>query len=197
LGGCTTAAAAAAAARSSPPQLFFLFEMNPKLDFHSDQFDAHLALFAPRSQVDVPRNVKPFEHLERCRFLLDSSDPNYLKPPTRKRKPSTSVEENTSKMRRWAEKQKIELAASQQNLKAEQSTLNNNNSSNIHTNTNNDDNSNIIKNSFETTTPNENDATTKIIDLSKASLLSKMMMPLTYGRFEVFCTSRKSSKPVK
>jgi small nuclear ribonucleoprotein (snRNP)-like protein len=53
-----------------------------RLDFTSDRFDAAFAL-AHREHVQLPMRVKPFDFLDRCRYLLPPDDPLHIVPPRR------------------------------------------------------------------------------------------------------------------
>jgi small nuclear ribonucleoprotein (snRNP)-like protein len=50
--------------------------VDTSLDFFSEEFDPIKALASVSLQPPV--NIKPFDYLEKCRILLDPSDPNYL-----------------------------------------------------------------------------------------------------------------------
>jgi hypothetical protein len=56
--------------------------IDARLDIASDRFDAAYAL-AHASHVPLPVRVKPFDHLDRCRFLLPPDDSSHLPPPRR------------------------------------------------------------------------------------------------------------------
>jgi hypothetical protein len=60
--------------------------MNLHFDVYSENFDARRALlFARPDEIVLPYpNMKPFDFLDRCRYLLEPSDPDYVAPPQRR-----------------------------------------------------------------------------------------------------------------
>jgi hypothetical protein len=51
---------------------------DPELDFYSESFNALKAL--RHGKLTTPVQVSPLDYVAKCRSLLPTSDPNYLKP---------------------------------------------------------------------------------------------------------------------
>ena len=69
-------------------------KIEPALQLTSAALDADRAL-RERARVRVPRHVRPFEHLARCRFLLPRADPLHRAvppPPPAKRARTTGTD---------------------------------------------------------------------------------------------------------